>query len=87
MGARSRQLWIICKLLHVLPNDDKLKELTQLQIDWIIENYMLDLKVQQQAYEKASGRVVTEEFESDPEQFQEVVKWMREQPAYVEENK
>jgi hypothetical protein len=48
---------------------------------------MLDLKVQQQAYEKASGRVVTEEFESDPEQFQEVVKWMREQPAYVEENK
>jgi hypothetical protein len=48
-------LWLVCKTLKKLPTDPLVKKLTTFQIEWIVENIVLDSKLEADAYKRASG--------------------------------
>lgn len=46
---------MICKEMEVLPSNPDFKHLTDFQIGWIIQNIVLDFKLEEKAFKKATG--------------------------------
>lgn len=69
-------MWLVCKILHVLPSDPYFQSLDILQIIWIIENYYEDLRLEAKAYKKGgdSYTEVGEEVETSDEDMAELLK-------------
>lgn len=68
-------MWQICKTFHVLPNDPLVKELSSVQINWILSNIQNDSELMKKEIDKINkkpGTSVVQASTSDKD-FEEMV--------------
>lgn len=79
-------MWQICKTFHVLPNDPLVKDLSMIQINWILANIQNDSELMKKEVDKISrksGTSVVQATTSD-EDFDKMV---QEQLAKIKKSK
>lgn len=79
-------MWQICKTFHVLPNDPLVKDLSMIQINWILANIQNDSELMKKEVEKIGrkpGTSVVQATTSDKD-FEQMVK---EQVAKIKKSK